>query len=169
MTQKAKTVTVPMVGAVSILIATIIITFGVFILPVYIGYKVYLYWSLCFITCFMFRFNEWFKRVYKKYMQSLTLTATVTTCVVFGLMFWCGFVIFSQFWLSGGSDPFFHHSALFYVSSLSLLIVYWGIVLLISPVERTFFTIMHSFRIWTYGFIWMHTGMLIMLIIFEGD
>jgi len=155
--------------AISAVAAAIIITFGIFISPLHIGYKVYAYMGLCWITAFLFRFNKWFSRHYEKCYDKWTRTQTISLIFDFILIIWCGIVMFSAFWMPGGAEPFFHDIALHYISALALFIVFWSIVLIASPEEHTAFVVMHCYRMWAYGFVWMHIFIGIMLIIYEGD
>ncbi len=169
MTENTKTVTVPMAGAISILAAAIIITFGIFISPLFIGYKVYLYWGLCFIANIFVCRNKWYKKQHKKHIDNISTPVNLSLMATAGLMFWCGIIKFSQYWLPGGAEPFFHDAALFYVSFLVLFIVFWVILVFIYPIEQALCAIVDSFSLWATGFILMHFGMLLMLLIFEGD
>ena len=160
---------VPVGWAMSAIVAALLISFGTFISPLFIATKCYVFMGICFLAAFLVRYYGWYYKWASSPSAKMYKVDTISLLLVLALVVYTGGIKFSQYWIDGGAEPFFHDITVSYIAGLAVLILRWVVALLFSQDDTTFLSVIRSFRIWAFCYILVWILMGIMFIVFEGD
>jgi len=161
--------TIPMGYAISIIVIVLVVIFGLFVAPLFIAIKIYLFMAVCIAVAFGLKYNKTYGTKTPKESSTFSTVEYLTLVITMVAIFWCGAVKFIQYWFPGGAEPYFHDLSAIYTAALVPLIVCWGAALLYSADKKTIRSLIWCFRVWTYGYLAMFGLILFLLIVFEGD
>jgi len=170
---------VPMPKAMMVIGFVIVANLFFFFVPWQMTWKMNLFMGVCIL--FALLLNDYTSSLNEGEKIELNETVNARTghklqsFYIYGLILWCGVVMFSQYWVAGGREPFFHDLIITYVIGLIPLLCTWLIQALTSikldedGQFETFYAIIRVYKLWAWGFLGMYGIILFMLMIFEGD